>query len=244
MPIINLQSMPKSKQKLIKLQALILGAVILFPLICFGTYFAFKATIWKGGNKTNQTQVKNNPIKTTKANFNIEFDSSNNWALPVQSSIGTKDIKNRNLLFNYVNGSNKIVFQINEIPKDDPVLMVGQPFNGSQKTNFIEVSEDAISKGVIIYEDLKGQKISRVENPQFPKTYILIDLNSKKLAEKDINNKKPQPDKSLYNTRLNLSPELNINYKDRIIVTEVKYTAVPQDITMMDNQVKKIKISD
>jgi hypothetical protein len=236
--------MPKSKQKLIKLQALILGAIILFPLICFGTYFAFKATIWKGGNKINQTQVKNNPIKTTKANFNIEFDSSNNWALPVQSSIGTKDTKNRNLLFNYVNGSNTIVFQINEMPKDDPVVIVGQPFNGSQKTNFIEVSDDSINKGAIIYDDLKGQKISRVGNPQFPKTYILIDLNSKKPDEKDINNKKPQPEKFLYNTRLNLSPELNIAYKDRIIVTEIKYTTVPQDITILDNQLKKIKISD
>ena len=76
---------------------------------------------------------------------------------------------------------------------------------------------------------------------QFKNTYILIDLNSKKPAQKDLNNKKPQPDKFLYNTKLNLSPELNIAYKDRIIVTEVRYTAVPQDITILDNQVKKIK---
>ena len=244
MPLINLKSMPKSKQNLIKLQALVIGAIILFPLICFGTYFVFKATIWKGGSKSSQSQVKNNPIKITKANFNIEFETTGNWALPIQSVFGTKENKNRNLLFNYINGSNTIVFQVNEMPKDDPVVMVGQPFNGSQKTNFIEISDDSITKGAVIYEDLKGQKIVRVENPQFKNTYILIDLNSKKPAEKDINNKKPQPDKFLYNTKLNLSPELNIAYKDRIIVTEVRYTTVSSDVAILDKQVKKIKISD
>ena len=138
MPLINLKSMPKSKQSLIKLQVLLIGAIILFPLVCLGTYFAFKATIWKGGNKTSKIEITDNQIKTTKVNFNIEFDSTKNWVLLIQSSIGTKENKNRNLLFNYVNGSNTIVFQLNEMPKDDPVVVVGQPFNGSQKTNFIK----------------------------------------------------------------------------------------------------------
>ena len=244
MPLINLKSMPKSKQSLIKLQVLVIGAIILFPLVCLGTYFAFKAAIWKGGNKTSQIEITDNQIKTTKVNFKIKFDSTKNWVLPIQSSIGTKENKNRNLLFNYANGSNTIVFQLNEMPKDDPVVVVGQPFNGSQKTNFIKVSDDKITSGAIIYEELKGQKIARVENPQFPKTYILIDLNSKKLAEKDINSKKQESSKFLYNTKLNLSPELNIAYKDRIIVTEVKYTGTNQDLNLLDKQVLKIKISD
>ena len=236
--------MPKSKQNLIKLQALIVAGVIIFPMVCGGTYFVFKATIWKGGTKTNQEQVKTSPIKTTKVNFNIEYDTTDNWVLPIQSSVGTKENKNRNLLFNYAKESNTIVFQLNEMPKDDPIAVVGQPFNGSQKTNFIEVAEDKIANGSIVYEDLKGQKIARVENPQSKDTYILIDLSSKKLAEKDLNNKNPQPDKYLYNTKLNLTPELNIAYKDRVIVTEVRYTTTPQDISLLDNQVKKIKIGD
>lgn len=236
--------MPKSKQKLIKLQALIFGVIILFPLICFGTFYVFKNTVWKKDDKSSKYQVQQNPIKIQKNIFNIEYDSVNNWSLSVLSAVGSVEGKNRNLLFNYLRGSNVISFQINEIGKNDKAIQPGQIYNGPQETNYISVSEDKIKNVAIIYEDLNGQKIARVEDPQFTGSYILIDLNSKKEREKDLNSKTIQTEKFLYNTRLNFTPEINTTFKDRVVVTEIKYTSVSQDLTALDNQVKKIKINN
>jgi hypothetical protein len=246
MPIIDLKKMPKSKPRLIVIQATVIFCIIALPFVMFGTYFVMKEFIWGGAGKPKDSNVAENKksnVKELKTVFNISTELKDGWGVTLISAFGKKTEANRQVYFTLGNTFNSVNIKVNEVKKVDVKPTEGQANNGFQNTELVEIND--VSSAVTLYEDLAGQKIARVTNPIEPTSVLYIDLNSKKVGEKDLKAKTPQPDKFFYSTKLNLFPELSKELTDRDFLVTIQSTVnKPEEIKDLDEMIKNLKVTN
>jgi hypothetical protein len=245
MPFIDLKKMPKSKQRIIVIQASVIFVIIVAPLVFFTSFIVVKDFVLspKDKSKNGTVDIKKNNIKEIKSVFNITAEVKDGWGATLITGYGKKQEANRQVYFTLGNAFNSINVKINEVKKVETKPVDGQLTNGLQNDELIEIND--ISSAVIIHDDLAGQKIARIANPKEPTSYLLINLNSKKLGEKDLKAKTPEPDKFFYNSKLNLFPDLSKELTDRDFLVSIQGNInKAEEMKDVDDIIKSLKVTN